>query len=160
MTLYARQQKRHRCIEQTFGLWGIGRGWDDLGEWHWNMYTIKKKEFQMHFNHWRTFMKFILPLFMTCWISFYDNTSEFIFVPKLPQKILMCNLVWESWARVIDSWLAFLTTGRSPCSLFSTTKYLISKITHDANPCFKVFNECLSLKNKVQDLSHGTDLLL
>ena len=40
MTLYARQQKRHRCIEWTFGLWGRGKGWDDLGEWHWNMYTI------------------------------------------------------------------------------------------------------------------------
>ena len=35
----ARQQKRHRCIEQTFGLCGRGKGWDDLGEWHWNMYT-------------------------------------------------------------------------------------------------------------------------
>ena len=34
ITLYARQQKRHRCIEQTFGLCGRGRGWDDLGEWH------------------------------------------------------------------------------------------------------------------------------
>ena len=32
ITLYARQQKRHRCIEQSFGL--CGRGWDDLGEWH------------------------------------------------------------------------------------------------------------------------------
>ena len=32
--LYARQQKRHRCIEQTFGLCGRGRGWDDLGECH------------------------------------------------------------------------------------------------------------------------------
>ena len=32
ITLYARQQKRHRCIEQTFGLCGRGRGWDDLGE--------------------------------------------------------------------------------------------------------------------------------
>ena len=30
ITLYARQQKRHRCIEQSFGLWG--RGQDDLGE--------------------------------------------------------------------------------------------------------------------------------
>ena len=30
MTLYARQQKRHRCVEQTFGLRGRGRGWDDL----------------------------------------------------------------------------------------------------------------------------------
>ena len=26
---------RHRCIEQTFGLCGRGKGWDDLGEWHW-----------------------------------------------------------------------------------------------------------------------------
>ena len=40
ITLYARQQKRHRCKEHTFGLCGRGRGWDDLREWHWNMYTI------------------------------------------------------------------------------------------------------------------------
>ena len=40
ITLYERQQKRHRCIEQSFGLCGRGRGWDDLGEWHWNMYDI------------------------------------------------------------------------------------------------------------------------
>ena len=31
IALYARQQKRHRCIEQSFGLCGGG---DDLGEWH------------------------------------------------------------------------------------------------------------------------------
>ena len=30
MTLYERQQKRHRCIEQSFGLCGRGRGRDDL----------------------------------------------------------------------------------------------------------------------------------
>ena len=29
-----RQQKRHRGIEQSFGLCGRGRGWDDWGEWH------------------------------------------------------------------------------------------------------------------------------
>ena len=34
------QQKRHWCIEQSCGLCGRGRGWDDLGEWHWNMYNI------------------------------------------------------------------------------------------------------------------------
>jgi len=34
ITLYVRQQKRHRCIEQSFGLCGRGKGWDDLGEWH------------------------------------------------------------------------------------------------------------------------------
>ena len=30
ITLYVRQQKRHRCIEWTLGL--CGRGWDDLRE--------------------------------------------------------------------------------------------------------------------------------
>ena len=40
ITLYVRQQKRHRCIEQSFGLCGKGRRWDDLGEWHWKMYNI------------------------------------------------------------------------------------------------------------------------
>ena len=32
VTLYARQQKRHRCKEQTFGLCGRRQGWDDLRE--------------------------------------------------------------------------------------------------------------------------------
>ena len=40
ITLYMRQQKRHWCIEQSLRLCGRGRGWDDLGEWHWNMYNI------------------------------------------------------------------------------------------------------------------------
>ena len=34
LTLYSRQQKRHRCIEQSFGLCGRGRGWDNLREKH------------------------------------------------------------------------------------------------------------------------------
>ena len=38
-TLYVRQQKRHRCKEQTFGLHGRRRGWDDLKEYN-NMYII------------------------------------------------------------------------------------------------------------------------
>ena len=28
ITLYAKQKKRHRSMEQTFGLWGRGQGWD------------------------------------------------------------------------------------------------------------------------------------
>ena len=32
MTLLVRQQKRHRCKEQTFGLCGRRREWDDLRE--------------------------------------------------------------------------------------------------------------------------------
>ena len=38
--LYTRQQKRHWCIKRSFGLCGRGRRWDDLGEWHWNMFNI------------------------------------------------------------------------------------------------------------------------
>ena len=41
ITLYARQKKRHKCIEQNFGLYGRRRGWDDLREQYQNMYTIK-----------------------------------------------------------------------------------------------------------------------
>ena len=41
ITLYARQKKRPRCTEQTFGLYGRRQGWDDLGEQHQNMYIIK-----------------------------------------------------------------------------------------------------------------------
>ena len=34
ITLCTRQQKRHLCIEQSYGLCERGRGWEDLGEWH------------------------------------------------------------------------------------------------------------------------------
>ena len=34
MTLYDRQQRRHRCKEQTFGLRGRRRRWDDMREKH------------------------------------------------------------------------------------------------------------------------------
>ena len=53
ITLYARQQKRHRCIERTFGLCGRGRGCDDLREWHWNMYNIiYEMNHQSKFDAW------------------------------------------------------------------------------------------------------------
>ena len=39
--LYAKQKKRHRCTEQTFGLCGRRRGWDVLREQHGNMHNIK-----------------------------------------------------------------------------------------------------------------------
>ena len=32
MTLYAKQQKRNKCKEQSFGLCGRKQGWDDLRE--------------------------------------------------------------------------------------------------------------------------------
>ena len=53
ITLYTRQQKRQRCIEPSFGLCGRGRGWDDLEEWHWNMYIIIcETDCQSRLNAW------------------------------------------------------------------------------------------------------------
>jgi len=41
------------CIEQSFGLCGRGRGWDDLGEWHWNTYNIiYETSRQSRFDAW------------------------------------------------------------------------------------------------------------
>ena len=45
VTQYAKQKKRHRCTEQTFGLYGRRRGWDVLREHHWNKYTIKDETY-------------------------------------------------------------------------------------------------------------------
>ena len=57
-TLYTRQQKRHRCQEQTFGLCGRQWGWDDLGEQHWNMYiTICETDDQSKFDAWNRALK-------------------------------------------------------------------------------------------------------
>ena len=53
ITLYARQKKRHRCIEQIFGLCGRRWGWDDLREQHWNMYIIKyETDHQSRLDAW------------------------------------------------------------------------------------------------------------
>ena len=41
ISLYAKQKKRHRSIEQSFGLCGRRRGWDVSREQHRNMYIIQ-----------------------------------------------------------------------------------------------------------------------
>ena len=53
ITLYTRQQKRHRYIALSFGLCGRWWGWDDLREEHWNMYIIIcETDHQSSFNAW------------------------------------------------------------------------------------------------------------
>ena len=53
MTLYARLQKRHRFKEQSVGLCGRRRGWDDLREKHWNKYIIICEiDRQSRFDSW------------------------------------------------------------------------------------------------------------
>ena len=53
ITLYVRQQKRHRCIEQSFGLCGREIERVDLGECHRNMYNIiYEMNHQVRQNAW------------------------------------------------------------------------------------------------------------
>ena len=53
ITLCMRQQKRHWCIDQSYRLCRRGRGWEDLGEWHWNMYNIiYETSRQSRFDAW------------------------------------------------------------------------------------------------------------
>ena len=52
--LPAGQKRRDRCKEQTFGLSGRTRGWDNLREWRWNIYTtICKIDSQCESDVWR-----------------------------------------------------------------------------------------------------------
>ena len=44
ITHYARQQKKYRCIGQSAGLCGRGRGWDDSGEWQWGHKELHRTE--------------------------------------------------------------------------------------------------------------------
>ena len=53
ITLYAKQKKRHRYTEQSFGLCGRRRGWDVQKEQQWNKYTIKgETDHQLRLDAW------------------------------------------------------------------------------------------------------------
>ena len=43
ITLYAKQKKRHKCIEPIFGPCGRRGGWDVSREQHRNMYISKRE---------------------------------------------------------------------------------------------------------------------
>ena len=48
-----RDSKRDTNVWQSFGLCGRGKGWDGLGEWHWNMYNIiYEMNRQSRFDAW------------------------------------------------------------------------------------------------------------
>ena len=83
ITLYVRQQKRHRCIEQPFGLCGRGRGWVDLGEWqHYILsWPRSRSEFAGYsnrcmFNFIWNFQKNFQRLYhFIILLSIYENSS-------------------------------------------------------------------------------------
>ena len=67
------QQKRHRCIEQSFGLCGRGGVWDDLGEWYWNMYNIIcEMNRQSRFDAWYRMLTWLFSL------TYFGNSSNCI----------------------------------------------------------------------------------
>ena len=57
MTLYARQQKKHRHEEQIFGLCERRQGWDYLRK-YWNQYiTLREINDQSKFDVWNRALK-------------------------------------------------------------------------------------------------------
>ena len=56
ITLYAKQKKRHRCTEQTFGLCGRMRGWDVSRE----RFIISEASCFRHCPYYRTLVVFFL----------------------------------------------------------------------------------------------------
>ena len=107
ITLYARQQKRHRCIERTFGLWGRGRGWDDLGKWHWNMYIIICET-----NHQSRFDAFGL----WCWRRLFFFYSFIYFLPKnFFWRLILHNIVLVlSYTDMNPPWVYMCSTSWTP----------------------------------------------
>ena len=62
ITLYTRQQKRHWCMKQSYGLCGRGWGWEVLGEWHWNRWNVKKKKKERNWDSKFFKKSFVLKL--------------------------------------------------------------------------------------------------
>ena len=74
-SLYVRQQKKHRCIEQSFGLCGRGWGWDDLGEWRWNMYNII-----CEMNRQSFLFRYLFLIHIQAFSYFLDTTSLLVII--------------------------------------------------------------------------------
>ena len=106
ITLYAKQKKRHRCIEQTFGLCGRRRGWDVSREQHQNMYIIEgETDHQPRLDAWDKhiilynlcFSTFILRIYSsnpTNFIQSLQYASKVSFVVILFIQIRFCLFVY------------------------------------------------------------------
>ena len=87
ITLYARQQNRHWCIEQSFGFCGRGWGLDDLEEWHWNLYNIVcEMNRQSRFNAW----------YRLLWAGALGWHREMVWGGRWFRMGIMCTLVVDS----------------------------------------------------------------
>ena len=138
MTLYVRQQKRHRYKEQTFGLCGRRWGWDVLREQHWNMYiTICEIDHQSKFDAWNRALKagaLGIPRGMG-WGGRWEGVSGWgthvhpwlVHVnvwQKPPQycKISSLQLKWINWLKK-KRWGLGARQGVHVCSAFSSITF-------------------------------------
>ena len=111
ITLYTRQQKRYRCIGQSFWLCARGRGWDDLEEWHWNMYNIiYETNHQSRFDAWYRMLgssqctspkhptPCIKPILVICFLYDVIHVSMpfFQIIPPLPSPTDSKRLFYTS----------------------------------------------------------------
>ena len=85
LSLYVRQQKRHRYIEQSFGLCGRGWGWDDLGEWQWNMCNIicEMNNIICEMNRQSILFRYLFLIHIQAFSYFLDTALLVIIFPYL-----------------------------------------------------------------------------
>ena len=140
-TFYARQQKRHRCIGQSFGLCGRGRGWDDLGEWHWNnnsKFLISKLWFRdtdafywlSHSLPCKTFKTSFASkrIWSIPWGRFLQaSLSGYTFHYSTSNQM---PILWSSYTRVIYIQLHFCPEIWKMWHLFSLKKLSVISLLH------------------------------
>ena len=89
ITLYAKQKKRHRCTEQTFGFCGRRQGWDVSRGQHRNMYIIYGENITSYRNYliWKQIIKIKVHI-PILWLPFFlGNVTGF----WIPSVILFCR---------------------------------------------------------------------
>ena len=78
ITLYAKEKKRHRCTEETFGLCGRRWGWDAVREQNGNVYIIKgETDHQPRLDAWCYFYQLSLYSILNYFIVITTILTEF-----------------------------------------------------------------------------------
>ena len=108
------------CIEQSYGLCRRRRGWEDLGERHWNMYNIVYETVASPgLMHWLFFSP--TAQLLSCFVLFCFShklgipSPLFSFGPFLSRTLLSLSLFF-----FVCVWLTALFWWSTSCSIFLT----------------------------------------
>ena len=122
-----------------FGLYGRGRGWDDLGEWHWNMYNIiYDTKASCHLCSSMSFLWHNLPpCIQNCFLkqifdqlSFYYILQCFLAYVKVPLCII------ETFYKSTSRWLFhFYLPPESPLTCYITAPKQYFSYTTSKSTC-------------------------